>query len=133
MAAGLWACAIGSLTVGKIGIGIYLVIICIPISIWELGWLINRCQSVFNQNSQCCVCWRWFHWIELWKRSLTYILLSIPCYVIVVGFATGIVAGLMLDFCALLNFIKTFQYKKASLYLAHDPAVDRPIQDAVNA
>ncbi|KAH7696622.1 hypothetical protein AAVH_36306 [Aphelenchoides avenae] len=111
------------LSISAAPIGIYLLVVDVPVFLLEFGRIIRLCCGT---NGALCRVFGFVLHFDRWKRAVLYVLFAIVCFLPSVTTTYARIAGIFLVCTGILYFLKVFQKKKVPLY-----AVDSNASTAV--
>uniref|UniRef100_A0A7E4UQY2 Calcium channel flower n=1 Tax=Panagrellus redivivus TaxID=6233 RepID=A0A7E4UQY2_PANRE len=115
----VWSAAIDALFgITSAPLGVYLLVIGIPVFLLEFGKIIRLCCGT---NGSLCQVFSIVLDFDRWRRGLFYCVLAVVCFLPSVSTAYGKVAGCFLFACGVLYVGKCFQKKKIPTYIP-DPS-----------
>ncbi|XP_070545304.1 transmembrane protein 72-like [Ptychodera flava] len=108
-AVGLWGIGVEVIHGGlHLEIGLYLIITAILVTFLEFLFILDKCATKCCKEESCIFkCWSLITWIDNWKRSILYALLSIVCFLNPTTVWQAVISGIMLVVSALLYGIHT--------------------------
>lgn len=90
----------------------YLMICGFAVTFFEITFILDKCACC-GEGSCGHALWKYVLAVDNWKKSLIYTSLSVMCYLHPKEFWQAVIAGVLLDFTALLYLIRTFRTKNA--------------------
>lgn len=124
--------------------GIYLIIVAIPMTLLEFGRIIRFCCgfvlfwlkfclfSSFRTNGPVCSVFGMVLGFDRWKRGLFYATIAVVCFIPSIATTYSRVAGCFIFISGVLYVAKCFQKKKISTYIV-DPNVPPPTMSGTSS
>ncbi|GMR62887.1 hypothetical protein PMAYCL1PPCAC_33082, partial [Pristionchus mayeri] len=114
------------LSLPSIPVGIYLIVIVCPVFLLEVGYII---RTVCGTDGICCRTFSLVLSFDKISRGLFYLLLSIPCFLDILGPSTFTqIAGAFLIISGILYILKGREYKTVKTYVNNTSPV-QPARD----
>lgn len=99
------------LALHKHSLGVYTIFIAVILTVLETSFAINLFLDfiIKDEKNFCFQCWQHIQWLDMWKKTILYLFLSVFCFFKPVEMWLATIGGSMLIILALLYMVFTYK------------------------